>query len=57
MLRTGLVLNNELQLLEVFAVDIASSTGESEVSGQARVCDIDIGSGVPWARGRVCLSR
>lgn len=57
MVRTGLVLNNQLQLLEIFAVGIASSASKSEVGSQARVCDINIGSCVPWARSRVCLSR
>jgi hypothetical protein len=57
MIRTGLVLNDQLQLLKVFAVGIASSASESEVGCQARVRDIDVGSRVSWARGRVRLSR
>lgn len=57
MIPTSLVLNNQLQLLEIFAVGITSSASESEVGGQARVRHIDVGSCVSWTRGRVRLSR
>lgn len=57
MVLTSLMLNHQLQLLEILAVVIASSASESEVGGQTRIRDIDVGSRVSGARGRVRLSR
>lgn len=51
-----MVLNNELQLLKIFAISIACGAGEGQICCEAGVCDIDAGCCIAWTCGWVCSS-
>ena len=48
-----MMLNDQLQVFDVFAVGVAGSTSKGEVGCKARICNSDVGSCVTWTRGGV----
>lgn len=54
---TGLVLDNQLEIIDVVTVDIASGACEREVSGQARVRLNHVRGRIAWTGIRVGLAR